>query len=371
MVLQITNDLSGSSLYKNLFQSLDFLGVDQIVYHPLRDKSRIGKNNVLFECSESRSIYSPILNRYSDRIFYQKKVRKIFNDVEKNVNLAEISFIHAHTWYSDGGVAYLLKKKYNIPYIVAIRSSDIVFFHKFLIWHRTFGLKILENAERIIFISESYHKLFLDKIKPNNLDPNKIEVIPNGIDQFWLENSRNKIKLASREDYDLQVLYVGQFIKRKNVEKLIKAVALLNKKSIKTQLHLVGDFNKAYFDTGIISNFGFVKLWGEIKDKSELLNVFRKADVFAMPSVNETFGLVYIEALSQGLPILYTKDDGIDGFYLNVGESVNKPVTAGEIYLKLKIMYESYDSYNLNLNSINENHNWKKIASRYNIIYGG
>ena len=44
-----------------------------------------------------------------------------------------------------------------------------------------------------------------------------------------------------------------------------------------------------------------------------------------MPSSNETFGLVFIEALSQSLPIIYTKGEGIDGYFKDdfIGKAVN------------------------------------------------
>ena len=41
----------------------------------------------------------------------------------------------------------------------------------------------------------------------------------------------------------------------------------------------------------------------------------KEHQIFAMPSFNETFGLVYIEALSQNLPILYTKSEGIYKYF--------------------------------------------------------
>ena len=43
-----------------------------------------------------------------------------------------------------------------------------------------------------------------------------------------------------------------------------------------------------------------------------------------MPSVRETFGLVYVEAMTQGMALVYTKNDGVDGLFdVTVGESVN------------------------------------------------
>jgi glycosyltransferase involved in cell wall biosynthesis len=58
--------------------------------------------------------------------------------------------------------------------------------------------------------------------------------------------------------------------------------------------------------------------------KEKLLNNYRNSDIFIMPSYNETFGLVYIEAMSQGLPIIYTQNEGVDGYFKegSVGYSV-------------------------------------------------
>lgn len=49
--------------------------------------------------------------------------------------------------------------------------------------------------------------------------------------------------------------------------------------------------------------------------KKQLREAFSISDIFVMPSKPETFGLVYVEALSQGLPILYAKGEGFDGYF--------------------------------------------------------
>lgn len=54
---------------------------------------------------------------------------------------------------------------------------------------------------------------------------------------------------------------------------------------------------------------------GRIRDENILEEYYSKADIFAMPSSYETFGLGYVEAMLQDLPILYTHNEGIDGFY--------------------------------------------------------
>src|SRR5690606_32772754 len=83
------------------------------------------------------------------------KIAPIIHAIQKskkqgnNIDFSEIKMIHAHTWYSDGGVAYLLSKKYNIPYITAVRNTDLNVHYKYLLHHRKFGKEILKNANKV------------------------------------------------------------------------------------------------------------------------------------------------------------------------------------------------------------------------------
>jgi len=87
-------------------------------------------------------------------------------------------------------------------------------------------------------------------------------------------------------------------------------------------------------------------------DKEKLLSIYRNHQIFAMPSKHETFGLVYIEALLQGLPILYSRNEGIDGMYgSEIGEAV-KNSSIEEIELRLSKLIDNLDNYDYNLDEI-------------------
>ncbi len=372
MILHLTNDYSGSTVYMNLVNELDKNGNVQCVYNPIRNKNKINKNKINFIQSESRIIYDFILNN-SDRLLYLKKISKIVKEIERKVDLSKVQLIHAHTWYSDGGVAYLLSKKYNIPYILAIRSSDIVFFYKYLVFFRKFGRDILLHSSRVIHISKAYHNTFMKltgikKIIPTIED--KIEIIPNGIDNYWLDNL---IKKRDNINNPLKIIYVGSFVKRKNLSVLQEAIIMLNDEmDVRVQLLIVGE--KGRDTKKVISNCEnypqYFKLYGSIKNKAKLKDIYSQADIFAMPSINETFGLVYIEALSQGLPIVYTENDGIDGFYTNeIGEKVSKPLNSRIIALAIMKLVKNYQQYKINNKEILNNHKWANIAARYTELY--
>lgn len=373
MILHITNDYSGSTVYKNLVEELDNLGLSQIVYNPVKEKSRIGKNKIGLEVSDSDIIYSHILNKTTDRVFYRKKIKKILKDIETKIDFSEIKMIHAHTWYSDGGVAYLLSKKYNIPYIVTIRNSDLNVFQKYLFHERAFGRKILERAKNVILIAASYKQRVLDlksleKIK--SILQKKMQIIPNGVDPFWLSNFLEKKSKNTNVIFNL--LYIGKFNRGKNVLALQRAISEINKKEKRVHLHLIGGGGNVH--TEVLKQVNLYKeimtYHGKIFDLVKLKQHFGNADFFVMPSKQETFGLVYVEAMLQGLPILYTAKEGIDGLYQEkIGEKVSKQAGASEIKQAILKLIDDYDNYEIPTQKLLSKHDWKKIAKKYLLLY--
>ncbi|MBF6597925.1 MAG: glycosyltransferase family 4 protein [Fermentimonas sp.] len=371
-VLHISNDYAGSKVYMNLISELDNLNLKQIIYTPLKEQIKIGSNSIEFETIESRIVYSHILNCHLDRILYRRKIKKILKDIESKFDFSEISINHAHTWYSDGGVAYLLHKKYNIPYIITIRNTDLNVFQKYLIHERAFGRNILKNAQNIILISASYKDRILKEkslqsIKSNILD--KLMIIPNGVDKFWIDNTAHSRKNINSDK--IKCLYVGRFTKGKNVDLLQHAIKELNHESLNVHLDLVGGGGKDHQKVLKIvnENKDIMTYHGQVRDKNTLKEYYKKADIFTMPSSYETFGLVYVEAMLQGLPILYTHDEGIDGFYdEKIGEKIISNDVV-EIKKKLLSLVNNYNEYAIPTDRLIENHDWSKIAKKYVYIY--
>lgn len=372
-VVHITNDYSGSTVYKNLIYEIDNLGISQIVYNPIRESNRIGKNKIEFKEESSKILYRDILNYHIDRVLFPYKTWKIFRDIQRQVDFSKVKFIHAHTWYSDGGVAYLLSKKYNIPYIVTIRNTDLNLFQKRLRYLHSFGRKILNKAEKVILISASYKERVLEETSLSNIKNElslKLKVIPNGVDPFWIQNVNSYKKAVTENQFNL--LYIGKFNRGKNVPALQSAIILLNKAhNTKIVLNLVGgDGNEEKQVLDLVMKYPSIFTYhGKIYDKDKLLELYRSCHVFTMPSMYETFGLVYVEAMLQGLPILYTRNEGIDGFY---DEKIGEAVSIGDIEdikVKLLLLYSNYSNYKLDIPLLKNNHDWKLIAREYIKLY--
>lgn len=369
-ILHIANDFTGSTVYKELGAGLDILGVEQIFYTAFRDKRKCESNSIDFKLNKSKIIYSPILNSHIDRLIYPIKIIKIIKDIESKVDFSQIKLIHAHTWYSDGGVAYFLSKKYEIPYIITVRNTDLNIFNEKLIYLRGFGKLFLLNAKKIIAISDIYKSkiLNLKNIKPyEKVIANNIITIPNGVNNYWL-NEMISFKKNNLKKEKFNILYIGKFNKNKNIYELIKSIDILVEKYDVT-LHIVGgggDYDSNVM--GLINKNKNLIFYGQISDKNQLRSIFEKCDIFAMPSKYETFGLVYIEAMLQGLPILYTKGEGIDGFYNNIGEKISNH-SPDDIAEALSKMILNFTSYNIPLLELKKNHDWMEISKKMKSIY--
>ncbi len=245
----------------------------------------------------------------NDRYIYKYKQKKIEKAVCENVNLKEFDIIHSHTLFNGGWVAYQLKKKYGIPYIVSVRNTDINAFLKHNIF-RGIARKIANDAAGILFLSDAYKKKFLLKCYSESETESilkKCYVIPNGLEPFWLDNIAEP---RSKVQEPLSLLCVGKIDQNKNVERVLDVVVKLNERGIKTHFTVIGQVLDQKV-LNLISDNKYVTVVPYLT-KEELINYYRKNDIFVMPSFRESFGRVYAEAMTQGLPVIYTRGQGFD-----------------------------------------------------------
>ena len=89
-----------------------------------------------------------------------------------------------------------------------------------------------------------------------------------------------------------------------------------------------------------------------------------------MPSKHETFGLTYVEAMSQGLPVIYTKNEGFDQFFED--GLVGYPIKYNdyiEMADKIDMIVKRYEEIRENCIKYCLNFNWKDISLNYIKLY--
>lgn len=363
-ILHINSYYSTTGLFKNLYdrQVTDNINID--VYVPISYQYPQERLAVSGEYTlVSRNHHA--LERY---IFHLKH-RNILKDLKKKYHLSTYDIIHAHSLFSNGWLAYQLHKEFNIPYVVAVRSADVRTFFNKMPWLKNLGLNILQNAAQIVFISKNSYLEVFDQYIPAPLkEPlnRKVTIISNGIDDFWLENIYEE-KVAQLH-HPLKIISVGKTLPEKRFVQLADMIKAYNDNFEPAQLHIVGPaWNTKIAEQ--LNNHPIVHYHGP-KSKEALKALFREMDLFALLSSRETFGLVYPEAMSQGLPVIYTKHEGFDSFFDNghVGISLDKNDQLGLIKA-IEFIKKNYGT--LTKNAINgaKIFNWNSIHQQYLSLY--
>jgi len=345
----------GASLFQEFFQALDACRLEQNVFYPRNKKHRV------IDFETSYRINSPEVLNQLTKVFFSKKRQVMQHKYDPLFHNNKPDIIHAHTLFSDGSLAYYYSRSYGTPYIVAVRSTDIAYFLKYKPWLKSYGKKILDRARYIVFISPSLKKRF-NQIYGNGYE-SKSTIIPNGINQFYLNQGDLHEKTLHTPP---ELLYVGSFLKRKNVPALI---SLLENSETKLTIAGEGGRNEKRV-LKLIENNERVNYAGHIEDQSRLVQIYKQSDIFIMASRGETFGLVYLEAMSQGLPVVYSKNTGIDGFFEQ--GTIGYGVSPGSISEMVKAFEKIISDYkNISNNCINEarNFNWASIAEKYHSLY--
>lgn len=365
-VLHICNDFFYSKVHSNLYQELDKAGVDQIVFSPVQKAT---PENHRFEGEHTTIQYAHILKPLH-KLFFFHKIDRTVREIEKTVDLSQISCCHATTLFSDGMVAMELCQRHGIPYIVAVRNCDMNAFLRYMphLWWVHRG--VMQLADKVVFIAPALRKRLLAHptlLGMKNEVNQKSLVLPNGINEFWIQNLQTERNL----DDPHSVMYAGIFNRNKNLPRLIRAMEALRGKYPNLIFDVAGeggDNEEQVFEM-MAARFDWIRYHGKITDLEKMKNLYRANSIFVMPSKSETFGLVYLEALSQGLSVMWSRGEAIDGMFSEkVGESVN-PLSIKDITEKLDLLLGQPDRYKTLPAETFESFRWPAIAQKYISIY--
>lgn len=368
-VLHICSNFQVNPLYKELLFRLEG-NVHNTVIAPIFEPREGDKT----EYNGIPVYYFQRDKSYLSRLHFSNKIKNMTAFVEQQIDLNNIQLVHAHTWFSDGAVAYNLFKKYQIPYIVAIRDTDLNFFYKYFFNLRHLSYAILENASEVIFINKIYQNKLADKL-PEEVGKKTFAhamTIYNGINSFWLSNMHTPKPVSL---LNIRLVYAGDFSARKNLLATIKAMEIIREQHFKVSLTAIGksEHPSAYEQKVIAAAAGkpYIQLLPRMS-AAHLMEQFRQHDIFVMPSLTETFGLSYAEALSQGLPIIYSKNEGFDQIYPDgiAGYSVNpsSPEDIADKILLISQRYATIEQHIADLKPFTE-FNWDDIYRHYLRLY--
>jgi len=273
----------------------------------------------------------------------------------------DCDIIHAQ-WTLSAGTSLLSKMVHRCPILATLQGSDIfhVTRHQIGAW---ITKSVLTYCDRISALSQAL-AIATSKL---GIPQSDIIIIPNGVDlsQF----------IPQPDSRTPTLLYVGSLIERKGISFLLRAMSIIMQKHPTLRLVIVGNGpNESHLKklTADLNLTEYVTFTGSLPP-CEVQQLMKQAKVFILPSVEEGLGVVLLEALACGTPIVASKVGGIPdvvtpevGILVSPADplSLASGITSllddeqlwGKMSKKARIRAET-------------NYDWQQIAKKYIKIY--
>ncbi len=243
-------------------------------------------------------------------------------DVKNKIPKYEYDIIVAHM---PSGIIFSIHLRGKL--VCGVHNSDLEVLTNplYCFYFKSQMEKAYRRAEKIACRSQVIKQKFL-KLYPEF--EQKTFLCESGIDFEPVLRTSNKRK---------SIVTCANLIKRKNVDKLIQAVNDMQE----FDLTVIGDGKELKNLKKIAKNN--IKFVGQ-KSNSDVLEIMKQSDIFVLPSIGETFGMVYLEAMGCGCITVCTKNDGIDGI-IKDGENgfLTEPTVSSIKFVLQKIQNLSHE----------------------------
>lgn len=208
--------------------------------------------------------------------------------------------VHAH-WTISGGAAVWSRPLHRRPVIVTVQGSDIFQVPK-LPMGAIYTRHVLGRCQRVTTLTNALYAA-ATRI---GVDRRKLSVIPNGVDvsEFFPAPESERANV---------ILFVGFLIQRKGVQYLLEAAAQVLARHPEYRVVLLGEGpeEQALRDQVARLGIGDAVEFAGFQPQRVVRDWMRRARIFVLPSVEEGQGVVLLEALASGTPVVGSKVDGI------------------------------------------------------------
>lgn len=325
-----------------------------------------GKKKIGFTKSKENSMnvyrykgYNFFPRMYKSYIkFYAFLLNKYINKIQEKEG--KFDLIHIHSAF-DAGIAYSISN-INIPYVITEHSSrydrKIINKREEEMLYRAFS-----KAKKVIAVGTGLSKQ-IEKYCRNNMPiviPNMVKMI--NCDNISINKSKDKFRffsLAFLNKYKGMDLLIEAFAKNKDIMDSIELVIGGNGPEKNNLEELTKKLN-------LEDKITFL---GELSREEVNYNI-KNSDAFILASRVETFGVVFIEAMAQGKPVIGTKTGGPDTF---INDNIGLKVDINDVYglaKAINYMYKNYNKYDKNYieKYCRDNFSEKIIVDKLNSIY--
>lgn len=218
----------------------------------------------------------------------------------------QIDIIHAHSYLPAGMAAVLLGEKHNIPVVFTEHASELLIapLEK---KRQQILTKVVRKSSKIICVSKALQEALLKNID-FDVNKNKMEIIPNLVDGVFSP------KKGCLDMKNYTFISVGNLVQSKRFDLTIDAFKRFIESYPKSKLIIIGDGPLRKDLESIVNKLRLqekIKFLGRV-DRRTVAARMRDSSCFILPSDFETFGVVYLEAIASGIPVIATKNGGAE-----------------------------------------------------------
>ena len=259
-------------------------------------------------------VYYPRCLAFPKGYFFASSGRRMYAGIKSTVDKLYREFpfdlIHAHVALPDGYAGMLLSQKHQKPLVVTIHGQDFNYTIFRSLKCRRAVRNVIQTATRTIVVS---HKL--ERVAEQHLaSAGCVTVINNGINPARAFQGLSSLS----EDWRGKkvILSVSHLIQTKGLDLNLRALRRLVKEYPNLYYIVVGDglikreLNRLRKILGLED---YVEFAGQ-QPYSKAMEYMAKCDIFSLPSWQEGFGVVYLEAMAHGKPVIGCQGEGIEDF---------------------------------------------------------
>lgn len=252
---------------------------------------------------------------------HAKLFATLLQDLVMSGRLTDIDLVHCHTWYTHLG-GCLAKQLYGVPLILTTHSLEP---------HRPWKVEQLgtayhvsswiertayENADGVVAVSQAMERDVHDLY---GVSLERIRVIHNGID---LDEYRPKPNVATLREWGIDpdvpsVLFVGRITRQKGIIHLVNAIRHI-RPGVQVVLcagapdtpEIAREMIEAVERARADSAHSIIWI-DEMLSKEKIIHLYTHAEIFVCPSVYEPFGIINLEAMACGTPVVASAVGGI------------------------------------------------------------
>jgi len=259
--------------------------------------------------------------------------------IRRSVNLLiktwKPDIIHANFGMPDGIAAALISREIGIPLVITEHQGKLRSFlsKRFIGWQL---LRAYDKASRVICVS-TYSANVIVEFSPSQ---NNIAVVPNGVDF-------DRFSLRELRATPHKAIFVGNLVPLKGVHVLLNALAKLKTKGVTIELSIIGDGIQRKNLESLSQSLGLnsqVTFMGE-KKAIEVAELMCKHDFMIHPSFIESFGIVMVEALAAGLPVVSTFNGGAEDIITNEVGILVKADDVNELVAGIMMLFNRWHDF--------------------------